>query len=655
MIKSSAKYFFLLLMVFVPFMLKAAIPDTVNLKQVEVKATAWNAATVLRLNRMDSVSMRSFQTYSLSDLVQQNSTVFIKSNGPGALSTASFRGTTANHTLVLWNGFPINGPQLGQVDFSVIPVFLMDQVSLAVGNAGNNRPSGVGGVIMVDNVPHFSTGFSAEATQSIGSFGSFGSFLGFAYSNGKIASRSRVFRKSSRNNFSYINTASWPQERTEQEDADYLDHGFLQEIHFQFREKSLLSFASWNQWNNHNLPPIMTNLDRGGDPQERQNDVFSRNVLTYKNYWQDGSLEASSSFFVENQHYFLKTTSSFEPYSVVALIDSRNRSNALMNAVKLKQRFGSVHFNASVQHEGEWVKTVNYTSARQRQRLGMSAGALFDFSTNVQVNLNLRYDLMFQSKGGLNPFVEIVYQPQWKQKVAMSFSAGKVLRFPTMNDLYWYPGGNDLLVPERARSGNLAFSWNFDATDFHSLLKVAGFASDIQQWIQWHPTAYRYWIPENIARVFARGLEVQLQQEFKSGDWNFRLQTFYSFTKTTDESPVARVDNYSGRQLIYIPKHHGNVNLFVGYGQFYLRSTLDLVGQRRTSLNDDMQWYDFLPAYQLLHLGLGVQNERFDLFVKVNNLLDQSYQAVMWRPMPGRNFECVLSYKFVFKKKIKND
>lgn len=647
---NSSKYFLLLLMVFVPFMLKATIPDTVNLRQVEVKASAWHTAAVLRLNRIDSASMQSFKTYSLSDLVQQNSTVFIKSNGPGALSTASFRGTTANHTLVLWNGFPINGPQLGQVDFSVIPVFLMDQVSLAVGNAGNNRPSGVGGVIMVDNVPQFSSGFSVEATQSIGSFGSFGTFLGFSFSKGKLASRSRVFRKSSRNNFSYLNTASWPQEKTVQEDADYHDHGFLQEFHFQFGEKSLLSFASWNQWNNHNLPPIMTNLDRGGDPKEQQNDVFSRNVLTYKNYWKDGSFEASSSFFVENQHYFLKTTSSFEPYPVVSLIDSRNQSNALMSALKMKQRIGSVQFNTSLQHDREWVKTLNYRSDRQRQRLGMSAGALFDITEDVHVNLNVRYDFIFNAKGGLNPFAEIVYQPQWKRKMAMSFSAGRVLRLPTMNDLYWFPGGNDLLVPEHALSGNLAVSWNYSKSTFHSMMKVAGFASDIQHWIQWHPTAYRYWIPKNIARVFARGLEVQIQQELKMRNWNFKLQTFYTYTKTTDESPVARVDNYSGRQLIYIPKHHGNMNFFVSYGQWYLRSTVDLVGQRRTSLNDDMQWYDFLPAYQLLHLGIGVQNDRFDFFVKVNNLLDQSYQAVMWRPMPGRNLECVLSYKFNTRK-----
>lgn len=646
MIESVHKYGILLLLVIVPMLLIATIPDTIQLRQVEVKASSWNQTADLRMNRLDSVAMRSFKTYSLSDLVQQNSTVFIKSNGPGALSTASFRGTTANHTLVLWNGFPINGPQLGQVDFSVIPVFLIDRVSLAVGNAGNNRPSGVGGVIMVDNVPHFSSGFSVEAMQSLGSFGSSGTFLGFSYGKGKFAARSRVFRKYSRNDFSFLNTASWPQQRMKQENADYLDQGFLQEFHVQFSPHSLLTFASWNQWNNHHLPPIMTNLDRGGDPQEKQNDMFSRNVLSYKHYWESGNFEASSSFFIENQHYFLKTTSSFPPFPVVSLIDSHNASRSLMNSFKLTQKIGKVQYNAAVLHDGEWVETINYETLQQRQRLGLSAGALFDLTEEIHVNLNMRYDHVFLSKGGLNPFAEIVYQPLWKQKIAISFSGGKVYRFPTMNDLFWHPGGNNLLVPERAFIGNLAVSWNYTKNGFHSMTKVAGFASDIQQWIQWHPTAYRYWIPENIARVFARGLEVQLQQELKKGNWNFQLQTFYAFTKTTDESPVAQLENYSGRQLIYIPKHHGNLSFFMRYRHWYLRSTIDFVGQRRTSLNDDQQWYDFLPAYQLLHAGIGYQNDRFDLFLKANNLLDQSYQAVMWRPMPGRNFECVLSYKF---------
>ena len=106
--------------------------DTIVLQSVEVTANKYNieALKPLVARKLDTLVLQSKSTSSLSDLLIQHSPVFIKTYGPGGTSTASFRGTTASHTLVLWNGFQLNAPSLGQVDFSTIPVFLADDVSL---------------------------------------------------------------------------------------------------------------------------------------------------------------------------------------------------------------------------------------------------------------------------------------------------------------------------------------------------------------------------------------------------------------------------------------------------------------------------------------------------------------------------------------------
>ena len=110
------------------------------LQAVEVTAEKMGveAKKPLVARKLDTLVLQSKSTSSLSDLLIQHSPVFIKTYGPGGVSTASFRGTTASHTLVLWNGFQLNAPSLGQVDFSTIPVFLADDVSL---NWGSDAPS----------------------------------------------------------------------------------------------------------------------------------------------------------------------------------------------------------------------------------------------------------------------------------------------------------------------------------------------------------------------------------------------------------------------------------------------------------------------------------------------------------------------------------
>ena len=146
--------------------------DTIMLHSVEVMAER-NDIEVLKplvAKKLDTLVLQSKSTSSLSDLLIQHSPVFIKTYGPGGTSTASFRGTTASHTLVLWNGFQLNAPNLGQVDFSTIPVFLADDVSLNWGSGTSNNSGGLGGAVNIDNTHHFGDGFLLDLKQTYGSF-----------------------------------------------------------------------------------------------------------------------------------------------------------------------------------------------------------------------------------------------------------------------------------------------------------------------------------------------------------------------------------------------------------------------------------------------------------------------------------------------------
>src|SRR5690606_41158482 len=54
----------------------------------------------------------------LTSLLNYNTLLYFKENGPGGASSVAFRGTTASQTAVVWNGININSQFLGQADFN---------------------------------------------------------------------------------------------------------------------------------------------------------------------------------------------------------------------------------------------------------------------------------------------------------------------------------------------------------------------------------------------------------------------------------------------------------------------------------------------------------------------------------------------------------
>ena len=92
---------------------------------------------------LDTLILRESITNSLADILSQSTSIFIKSYGRGTMATASFRGSSPSHTQVLWNGININSPMLGQVDFSMIPSFFVDDMTLWHGASSVNVDSEV--------------------------------------------------------------------------------------------------------------------------------------------------------------------------------------------------------------------------------------------------------------------------------------------------------------------------------------------------------------------------------------------------------------------------------------------------------------------------------------------------------------------------------
>ena len=633
---------FLLLMVMMSVSLPAQ--DTITLDAVNVTADpfAKEALKLLVMRKVDSLVLETKSTSNLSELLIQHSPVFIKTYGPGGVSTASFRGTTASHTLVLWNGFQLNAPTLGQVDFSTIPVFLADDIDLKWGSGTFTNSGELGGSVNIDSKTGFGKGLVLDLKQTYGSFNTLGSFVTAGYCGRKVSFRVKAYRNSSDNDFEYYNSALLPPKTMKQQNADFVDYGVMPELSVMLGH-GILSLTSWNQWNNRNLPPIMPNVINK-NTEEWNRDRFSRNTLSYKLFWPSGSLQLRSAAFFENQHYFLETHPQDHPETVVTSINSINDALILHQIANVEQQlFASWKCKGKLQWDHEQVNSNNYVDMKRRDMLSVYVAMEGNPFEKADLSVTARYDVVDGKSMGVFPTATFSYHFPMGLGLTLGYSHN--YRNPSLNDLYWYPGGNPDLLAENGRTVDLAVSYSLKRDRLKIEVRSGAYASKVKNWIQWVPTSYRYWVPQNVALVFARGLENHLDFHYQQGDWKASVSGNYVFTFTTDESENAQQYGLLGKQLIYIPRHHGNLFSNLRWKTWDLSYTLEITGVRNTSYAHNDVFRD-LPAYMLHHVALGKQWDKFRVELRCNNLTDKDYQNVLWRPMPGRSFEIMVNYRY---------
>lgn len=430
-----------------------------------------------------------------------------------------------------------------------------------------------------------------------------------------------------------------------QKNADFVDYGFMPEMQLRFKN-SLMTFVSWNQFSHRNYPQIMPNVFN--NTKEYADNDFSRNFLSYKYYWNSGRVEVKSSYFHEVQTYFLESyTSNGNP---VTQNHSLNKSDVFRQIIDLQQDlYKSWKLYAKIQWDNEKVSSSNYdsstTSSPKRNILSLYAAVDGKIYKDLDLRMTLRNDIVDDKSVGLFPTATLTYRMPFVK--GLSFNAGYShnYRNPTLNDLYWNPGGNENLKGENGKTVDFDINYLYENLNFNLDLRTGFYYSKVKDWIQWVPTTYRYWMPKNVSEVMARGAEFHLKANYRYAFWNFTLSGNYVYSHTTDESEYAQQYDSDGKQLIYIPKHHANAFAEARWKTWNLNYTFEFTGKRTTSMNDDDFFAYDLPYYTLHHISLGKQLNKFRLEFRINNLTDNDYQTVLWRAMPGRSYEVYLEFK----------
>ncbi len=579
-----------------------------------------------KTQRIDSVTLEQFRFQTLTDVLTYTTPLAFKVYGAGQLATVSFRGTSSNHTAVLWNGININQPTLGQTDFSTLPVVGFDQLAVQYGSSASCVGSdAVGGSILLMNNPKWQQpGFSASAGQQVGSFRNYGTQTGirFVTPPGK---RWQIAGKT------FLNLANYNNDYPYRERGHYfVEHsttrqkGLIQDLYFRNAENQQLSFNLWLTDNNLIVSPYDTTVREQTRSQSyRFLSTYETDKLTVRlGYIRD---------IIDYARGNLRNPSHSETDRLVSRMEREFIKPFGFSPATLRIGGEWSHY---------WTRVDGYGSSLiQEDRADLFALlriqlAKWLFSANVRQAFVTRFD------PPVTPSVGAEYSVLQTTKTSLTAKAslGRSYRVPTLNERYWRELGNPNLRPENGFNLEAGVAARWLPGDRLTLSSEATiFRNRIDDWSYWNPE-YGYRV-ENLQLVVARGLEWTGSLAYTGPAWQSGLSVSYALTRSSQERVYnAFAQDIIGKQLVYVPRHVGRLSAYVSRGK--MRLTLqNQVNSRQYITFDNIQ---FLRGYMLTNVLLETQVKLGPVATRiqgqVNNLFDTVYLNVKRNAMPGRHF-----------------
>lgn len=630
------------------------VADTVHIREIRVLAGRKLEEAGLKVTRPDSVQRMAFLTTDLSELISVSSPVFIKSYGIGSPAMASFRGTSASHTQVFWNGMNLNSPMRGVADLALLPVFFTDDVYLLHGGSSLSEGSGgLGGSIHLSNQPDWSSKLNIKAIAEAGSFRHRKSFIKVEGGGNRFRTGTRLFCEVSENNFPFFNTGVIPHRKDTLKNADFRKTGFLQEFYFRPFSDQIFTLRFWGQKSRRNLPQLMSY--EGSPREEYQDDQLLRGQMEWKKYGDNGNIHWTGGINSTRLTYYRAT-----PEFNFVNEDSDSREFSLFNRLRISQTLnetisGAIGLTANYHRVNVHTKTQENGYREDRLETSLLLRGHFKPSGRFLAFALIRAETYDKEIVPLIPALGMEWQLFSNLPLTLHSNLARNYHKPALNDLYWIPGGNPELLPEEGFSGDITLSGAFRRDKLTFTNEITGFLSKIDNWIIWQPAsngAY-YWEANNVQEVLSQGLEYSFSSELAWKKFRFRWGGNYAYTHTYNLNAVSSVDRSRGKQLIYIPKHKGHVYFSTDWKNFIFKYDLGYTGKRFTRSGEQASDYErVLNPYWLNKALIGKKifwkNMRFDLKFSVENVFDEDYQSILWRPMPGRFYH--LSAAFSYKK-----
>ncbi|CAI8271592.1 MAG: Vitamin B12 transporter BtuB [Owenweeksia sp. TMED14] len=536
--------------------------------------------------------------------------VDIRGISPGASITVNRDGLPSSYSEFMWNGQVFQSPDLGVVDISLIPKYGHD-----FANEGNGASavigSGLGGVVFSSNSNEKST--LDIHSSSIGSFGLGGNW---SFKNPKLNQLISIAAGTDSwlHDYSYENYAN---QRLKRLGAQ----GSRSEISILRRTID----SNTNSWNEQSITSVTA--DRGiPEPSTSAyrigaNQADNRFQVNNSNGWHINKymLELRQSVFSSQQIYSHQTFN---------ILDSNFSKGA---NVELINKWISSRFLVSNQSQ---IQVFRVSGENKPD----TSASIFSNLTVLKYHLLDNYDLNIYNKisyqyidfprGGFSPGVQFLGK---STKANWNIHWKRIFRLPSMNDMFWVPGGNVALLPESGWDLRSSFSFSTQKTIF----KIEGFSGRLKNGIIWRPSGL-FWQPINENLIMRIGVNFSAQVTRGSDMSQLEIQAMNSVNDKGFPLPYA-----SRGRVRFNYSHKTN------WGDFGLNSLAQLGAPTAWTYDrsSDLPFNSFINLYTNVRIAQLNKSCIMSMKIDIQNIFNQQIILQPGYPMPGRYFNLSIQFK----------
>ncbi len=547
----------------------------------------------------------------------------------GEMAFLSVRGFKSSHTRVMLWGIPLLPSLSGSTDFALLPYHLFDDMEVKTGYSSVfSTGGGLGAIVDFYTYPRQGDFFSWQMNFS--SLQGLASGIKYSLDTGNTRVVLGALLEYSLNNYRYVNRFLPGHPVMRRRNAFFGKKAIMLSLRQEFAANLIMEINILSNDVFRNFPPPVS---YSGTPRVE--------VQPYRYSFFSYSLRGKNDFFSYKFSYARQDD--FSTYTIFTadtllqkILDNASAASSDYFSLILHHSFLAIktglEWQSFVFKESEpFIEGFNVK--RFKRYFAFSANPLrygkVAFSTNHRLEMvdTLAYYLFD-------------YSLEYKGRVNFMLDLGRNVNIPSLNELYWRPGGNPQLRPEIASQIAIEGYTNITFPRFFKkiYLKAGAHYARVKNWIVWKPSLYHYWTAQNIDNVNNFGVNVNTKLYFYS-DFFRKFSLSYAF---------ARVSDSTGIQIIYVPQHKFTGDFAFNLKKYELILSFLSEGRRLVLIhNPDF----FLHPYWIWNLKVGkdFNFKGFDVsvFVNVNNLFDTYYELVVNRPAPLRYI--TMSVKFNIK------
>jgi len=429
--------YILLLLGFVTTLQGQMAMDTIQLPEVKLMESKLIAHAIgTQMDVIKPATLAEGSSSDLASIITSSSSVYIKQYG--ALATPSFRGTSSSHTLVLWNGVPLNSIANGLSDFSSINTLNFTDVFLVHGGNASVFGSGaVGGSIHLNtNLKSIhKNAFSVSTTR--GSYGLKSESLAFSLKDGKLTAKGSLQFLSHVNNFEFINTTQLGHPLVTNDYGKIKSKNQQLDVGYKLSNNTNYSFSYWASQQDREVPQNMTTPFSDA----KQYDKAKRALLTLKHKVNHLSITLKQAYLQEDFRYT----------EILKNINSHYLAESYISDADVKLIKGNYLFNLGAAFTTNNLANNNYVSMGKQEKSLAAFSALQYRSDFLAFNTVLRKE--WQTTFEVPVMPTLAFEAQLSSVIKFRLKYNRNFRSPTFNDRFWAgagANGNPDLTPEDA-------------------------------------------------------------------------------------------------------------------------------------------------------------------------------------------------------------